>query len=240
MSRGKLLIKVRSPTTDNLTNAKKQKKAPKKQKRSYYIPLTKNDRLEGLTNQAFSVIYDPPGDGSCRFQTFAYFLGAFGYSCDATLFRNQLVHYLENHSANIEGQPYELFAAIPWDQYLIEMSQDETFGDQITLQAIADLYSVHIGIVSTLGPQGSVDINEENGTQTLILGHFAEGQGDYHICLRQNTNLDDSMVDFNLYKKPVMISKILIEKALNKVREQTLNKVTKNILNKMAQKILTI
>ena len=62
----------------------------------------------------------------------AYFLRASGYFCDAISLRNQVAHYLENHSANEKDQPYELFAAIPWDQYLTEMPQDASYGDQIT------------------------------------------------------------------------------------------------------------
>ena len=58
-------------TIDDLTIAKKQEKAPKKQNRSYYISLAKTDRLENLTNQEFSVIYDPPRDGSCQFYALA-------------------------------------------------------------------------------------------------------------------------------------------------------------------------
>ena len=77
---------------------------------------------------------------------------------------------MENHSANKKDQPYELFATIPWDQYLTEMPQDAPHGDQITLQAIAHFYNVNIRVVSTLGLQGSVDINEENGIQTFCLG----------------------------------------------------------------------
>ena len=73
----------------------KQEKAPKKQKGSYYIPLTKNDLLESPMNQGFSVIYDPPGDGSCQFHALAYFLRASGYSCDATSLLNQVVYYLQ-------------------------------------------------------------------------------------------------------------------------------------------------
>lgn len=74
------------------------------------------------------------------------------------------------------------------------MSQDETYGDKITLQAIAQLYNVHIRIKLRLCPQGLRDISKENGKQTLILKHFAEGQSDHVICLRQNTNLDDNMM----------------------------------------------
>ena len=76
---------------------------------------------------------------------------------------------MENHSANKKDQPYELFATIPWDQYLTE---DAPHGDQITLQAIAHFYNVNIRVVSTLGLQGSVDINEENGIQTFYLGQM--------------------------------------------------------------------
>ena len=131
-------------TIDDLTIAKKQEKAPKKQNRSYYISLAKTDRLENLTNQEFSVIYDPPRDGSCQFYALAYFLCASGYSCDASSLRSQVADYLENHSANKRSQPYELFAAILWDQYLTEMSQDEIYGNKITLQAIVHLYNIHL------------------------------------------------------------------------------------------------
>ena len=29
------------------------------------IPLTQSDRLQQFTNQAFDVVYNPPGDGNC-------------------------------------------------------------------------------------------------------------------------------------------------------------------------------
>ena len=65
------------------------------------------------------------------------------------------------------------------------MSQDETYGDQRTLQSMTHLYNVHIRVLLTLVLQELVDINEENGMQTLVLGYFAEGQGDHYICLQQ-------------------------------------------------------
>ena len=67
---------------------------------------------------------------------------------------------------------------------------------------IAHLYNVHIcGESTPLSPRGLVDINEENDIQTLILSYFVEEQGDHYICLWQNTNLDDSMIDFSLHKQ---------------------------------------
>ena len=74
------------------------------------------------------------------------------------------------------------------------MSQDETYDDKITLQAIAQLYNVHIRVELRLCPQSLRDISKENGKQTLISRHFAEGQSDLVICLRQNTTLDYNMM----------------------------------------------
>ena len=48
--------------------------------------------------------------------------------------------------------------------------------------------NVYIQLISSLGTQATVYIiNPENTQQqTLILGHYAEGQGDHYMCLRQN------------------------------------------------------
>ena len=49
--------------------------------------------------------------------------------------------------------------------------------------------------------RGLIDIIKENSTQTLTSGYFVGGQRDRYICLWQNINLDDSMIDFSLHKK---------------------------------------
>ena len=45
-----------------------------------------------------------------------------------------------------------MFAGVPWSDYLHNMARDGTYGDEITLQAIADCYSITISVVSTLAP----------------------------------------------------------------------------------------
>ena len=42
------------------------------------------------------------------------------------MLRNQVVEYLQNHSTNEEGHPYELFVGISWSEYLNEMLSDES------------------------------------------------------------------------------------------------------------------
>ena len=72
------------------------------------------------------MIFDPSGDGSCRFRALAYFVQAFDYQVRSSMLQNQVVKYLSNHWTNEEGQPYELFVGIPSGEYLNETLLDET------------------------------------------------------------------------------------------------------------------
>ena len=103
-------------------------------------------------------------------------------------------------------------------------------------------------------PQESVDKNEENYLQTLVLGYFAEGQGLHYICLQQNTNLDDNIIDFSLHEKTrhdfENIDRENVEQSDGTNIEQSYGKdieqnggeniqhKTKKTLNKMSEKTL--
>ena len=77
------------------------------------------------------------------------------------------------------------------------MLSDKTYGVQITLNAMAHLYNVCIRVISSLGAQAAVDINPGNTQQqTLILGHYAESQGDHYVCLRQNELMGTTGKDY--------------------------------------------
>lgn len=86
---------------------------------------------------------------------------------------------------NQDGFHFELFVGMPWSQYLISMAQNGTYGDQITLQAVANLFNVEIVIISTLGPNAKTVISPQFSTPfaSLTLGHFAEDQGIHYVCL---------------------------------------------------------
>ena len=85
----------------------------------------------------------------------------------------------------VEGIPLELFAGIQWEKYLRQMETDGTYGDEITLRAISNIFNVRIIVVSTLGQRGRVEILPENAIPfgRIILGHFAEGHGDHYAVL---------------------------------------------------------
>ena len=54
----------------------------------------------------------------------------------AETLRKEIVSFLESHPNSAD----ELFAGLPWMQYLQSMSPDGTYGDHITLQAVANLF----------------------------------------------------------------------------------------------------
>ena len=66
-------------------------------------------------------------------------------------------------SKNEDGQPYELFGDLPWSSYLNEIRLNGTHSDHITLDSISRINNVHIQIISSLGLQVTVNMNQENG-----------------------------------------------------------------------------
>ena len=89
------------------------------------------------------------------------------------------------------------------------MHVNGTYGDHITLDVISWMYDVHIQVISSLGPHAIVNIKQENGWQTIVLGHYSEGQGDHCVCLRSAPNFDCSEYE---YDKPISdIDNIQIE-----------------------------
>ena len=64
--------------------------------------------------------------------------------------------------------------------YITHMARDGTYGNQITLYAAANLYSIEIQIVSSLrvGGQHAFNPSASVSAATMYLGHFAENQGE--------------------------------------------------------------
>ena len=68
---------------------------------------------------------------------------------------------------------------MPFNDYIHKMSKDGTYGDEITLRAIAEIFNNEISVISTLGRGVSVMIKPEESIPLtrITIGHFAEGQG---------------------------------------------------------------
>ena len=75
-----------------------------------------------------------------------------------------------------------------WEDYLREMQSDGTFGDEITLRAMSEIFNVEFEVISTLGPAARQIITPHNSVAMtrLHLGHFAENEDTYYVALNPN------------------------------------------------------
>ena len=108
-----------------------------------------------------------------------------GIICSSKKLREEIVAYLESHPNTADGTPLELFAGMPWNQYLNSMARQGTYGDHLTLQAAVDVFQIDVVVYLTLGPSATQNISPTNGIplSTMYLGHFAEGAGEHYVCL---------------------------------------------------------
>ena len=92
---------------------------------------------------------------------------------------------------SINGEVVRDFSNIPWDDYIQQMDIEGTYGDELTLRACANMSNIEIEIVSTLGNDDWVSINQENSIPLgqTTLGHFAEGQGDPTTIMRPSNKI---------------------------------------------------
>lgn len=81
-----------------------------------------------------------------------------------------------------------------WDRFLASMAQNGEYGDQITLQAVAEIFNIEIVVVSSLGPDATAVIAPTSSTPMaqLQLGHFAEGHGEHYVCVERELQSDHS------------------------------------------------
>jgi len=111
------------------------------------------------------------------------------------------VDYLQNNLGNNDGFPLLQHLVDSeftfWQEYLQYMARKNTFIDQSTLFAAANLCNIDIQIVSTLGawaqhvfhPSSSIPL------ATIYLGHFVENHGEPLVSLIRKFNSDTSSSD---------------------------------------------
>ena len=154
-------------------------------------PMTMDDRMHLLTEEGYSMTFNPSKDGNCQFSAIAHALSEYGIFRSPTTLRYEVVEYLRNNSHNAEGFPFDVFLTQPWEDYLQEMSHHGTYGDQITLQAVADMLGVEILVISTLGSEGRVWISPRSAIPLcrVMLAHFSGGEGTHYVAMRSQSGI---------------------------------------------------
>ena len=114
--------------------------------------MTQDDHFDIFSSLGFQVLYNPNGDGNCQFEALTFWLQTLGIYRSVEALHEEIIQYLTENPDNVDGIPLGNFAAMPWDRYLASMAQNGEYGDQITLQAAAEIFNIEILVVSSLGP----------------------------------------------------------------------------------------
>ena len=134
-------------------------------KKQFYIPQTSESNLQEYSSEFFlDIAVNPIGDGNCQFSDVAHQLQNIGIHRSAMTLRHEVVDFL------LQSPTLGRQHLIPWSSSLTESRQAylsrirrmSEYGDQITLQAVAQIFHVQFLIVSThtrlttlLNPYGS-------------------------------------------------------------------------------------
>lgn len=159
----------------------KSKSGMKAARAKFYIPLEPSDSNFELCN--FRIGLNPIGDGSCQFSAVCDQLAILGMYWSVQKLRLEVVRYMNENKdrfAHFTGQ---------WEVYLKNMLKMSTFGDHLTLQSIADIFSVNIHIFTPNGVQYCLlTPSNSEAMATINLGYFPEGQGDHYVSLHHNND----------------------------------------------------
>ena len=82
----------------NFNNIEKESKRKKMDyMRLLLSPITMDDRMHRLTEQGYSMTFNPSKDGNCQFSALAYALSKYGIFHSPTTLRYEVVEYLRNN-----------------------------------------------------------------------------------------------------------------------------------------------
>ncbi|KAH3838773.1 hypothetical protein DPMN_112188 [Dreissena polymorpha] len=183
------------------TGASNKKRLHRKQ---YCIATTKSSLLENLRSEfRLPVVMDPIGNGNCQFGAVSYHLRQNGIHRSEETLRHDVETFLRQ--TPVLGN--RICGANWWNSileqprnYLSRMSTEYEYGDQITLQAMSQLYNMQILIVSTrnsatilISPDGSSCLSSRY--PLIILGHYPEGAGEHYVALGYNRHVLERIVD---------------------------------------------
>ena len=203
------------------------------------MPITTQGRLDQFQDHGFIVRCNPKGDGNYQFSAASHLLNTIGLHTGPRILRQNVVEYLRRIPTNNVGQPLQLFVGRSSDQqtmlgnlcsYLLadlliklhEKKQVGTYEDQITLQAISNIYTIQTYVLSTLGVDLDVHIqphiNSSDNVQNYphaFVGHCAEVQVEYYVTFLEELkdHIDFFPVQKNLLRSEAKADESALDKS---------------------------
>ena len=107
-----------------------------------------------LIRQGFDITFNSSPDGNRQFSATMYHLTRITIYYSAKMFRHEVVIYLINNPAFGRTHFIPDFLDMCCEDYLCKMQSDDAFGDEITPQAMSEIFNVEFDVISTLGLAG--------------------------------------------------------------------------------------
>lgn len=149
-----------------------------------------------------SIIHDPDKDGSCQFSAVSYELfSVLQFRVSPSDLRYKTVQFLRANETWAKPFVHD----ISWDSYLSQMTRFSTYGDHLTLLAMAKTMKIQMLVLSNKGLNHTRIISDTdreilNAEQPLIvLGHYAEDSGTHYVAI--DASIFNAEVTQNLLKQ---------------------------------------
>lgn len=156
-----------------------------------------------VSEVGFRILFDPLKDGRCQFSAVAHQLDISGIvpGLQPGWIRKFVTEYLNKNSSAFEGFVCHASHGAKndvtcWKKYVEDMSKEYTFGDHITVLAMATIFNVQIVILSTLGINAThvvtpltAQIDSTNGEcidlklPLLFVAHGAEQHQQHYVSV---------------------------------------------------------
>lgn len=167
-----------------------------------YQSINLDEQLEDVAHAMGTTVFHVPSDGNCMFSAIVdqlKLLGNFKYTTQSL--RHKAVQYLRDNPIHEDGTPLECFlSAESWDSYLCRMGQENTWGDHLILNGIAELLRCRIMVATVTREQTSTNEIEPSYCEsevTLMIGL----KGETHFESLRPMDWDERLIQ--LAKRPV-------------------------------------
>ena len=172
--------------TVNEHRSRKDRSDKKLHRERYYKVLNYADKIQMLDSEfpnCVKVLMNPEPNGNCQFAAIQHQLQLYGiFKAESVLRKESVEHLIKNRSF------YEQFVhGSSFSDYLRLMSQDGSYGDNLTLFAIMRNYNMQCLVVSAVRSENSTLVSNDGiydiNLPLISLGHFPENEGMHYVSV---------------------------------------------------------
>lgn len=139
------------------------------------------------------ILDDPQGVGNCQFLSVANQFKKIGIYFTCQQLRDRAVSHLERHKAH-----YQSFTDGDFNHYLKEMAKDGSYGDHLTLTAMAREFNCQFLVVNALGEAYNRLISNTNvydrDINVFTLGYYPEDDGEHYVSISLSPSYERSLL----------------------------------------------